>query len=80
MSLPSYLQSLESVLGAPVSSITTTTGVPVAPSLPTFLTSADLAKGLTTSNGGSTAGKLKFLFVGTHCQQVTGYSKVTYGY
>jgi glycosyltransferase involved in cell wall biosynthesis len=51
-----------------------------APALPTFLTSADLAKGLTTSNGGSTAGKLKFLFVGTHCHQVTGYSKVTYGF
>ena len=82
MALPSYLQSLESVLGAPVNASATTSnaGATSAPTLPTFLTSADLAKGLTTSNGGSTAGKLKFLLVGTHCHQVTGYSKVTYGF
>lgn len=78
MAIPSYLQSLESVLGTPVTASASTTAS--APSLPTFLTSADLSKGLTTSNGGSTAGKQKFLFVGTHCHQVTGYSKVTYGF
>ncbi len=48
------------------------------PKLPTFLTAPQLSQGLTTSNGGSTAGKLKFLLVGTHAHQFTGYSKVTY--
>ncbi len=81
MSLPSYLQSLEA-------NITGNQGVsaPASPApghsipqLPSFLTAPELSAGLTTSNGGSTAGKLKFLLVGTHCHQVTGYSKVTYG-
>jgi len=73
-SLPSYLQSLESVLHG----TSTTTNVE-APQLPSFLTSPSLAAGLTTSNGGSTNGKLKVLVVGTHVHQFTGYSKVTYG-
>jgi glycosyltransferase involved in cell wall biosynthesis len=78
MSLPSYLQSLEVALGN--TATPNSTSVPTAaPQLPSFLTSPQLAAGLTTSNGGSTAGKLKVLFVGTHAQQVTGYSKVTYG-
>ena len=47
--------------------------------MPSFLTSPTLSQGLTTSNGGSTAGKLKVLVVGTHAHQFTGYSKVTYG-
>jgi glycosyltransferase involved in cell wall biosynthesis len=82
MSLPPYLQPLEQAVGAvptptvPVSNGNTSTS---APKLPTFLTAASLSQGLTTSNGGSTAGKLKFLVVGTHCHQVTGYSKVTFG-
>jgi len=72
--LPSYLQSIESVLNG-----TSTTTTTVAPQLPSFLTSPGLSQGLTTSNGGSTAGKLKILVVGTHAHQFTGYSKVTYG-
>ncbi len=56
-----------------------TTSTSDKPSLPSFLTSPQLTAGLTTSNGGSTAGKLKFLLVGTHAHQYTGYSKVTYG-
>jgi glycosyltransferase involved in cell wall biosynthesis len=97
--VPSYLQSLEAVLGANTGSSTSgssssgssgsssssstnanggnTTVTP--PQLPSFLTSQQLSQGLTTSNGGSTAGKLKFLLVGTHAHQFTGYSKVTYG-
>jgi glycosyltransferase involved in cell wall biosynthesis len=83
--LPSYLQSLESVIGnnntsteSQSSSNASNTNT-VVPQLPTFLTAPQLAAGLTTSNGGSTSGKLKFLLVGTHCHQFTGYSKVTYG-
>jgi glycosyltransferase involved in cell wall biosynthesis len=72
--IPSYLKSLEAVLGNS-SNVSSTPAT-----LPSFLTSPDLAKGLTTSNGGSTAGKLKLLFVGTHAHQFTGYSKVTYGF
>lgn len=76
MSLPSYLQSLEANITGGQD-----TALPAVapPQLPTFLTAPELSAGLTTSNGGSTAGKLKFLLVGTHCHQVTGYSKVTYG-
>lgn len=84
--LPSYLQSLEAVLGGETKSssdsvppISTTPMVSSTPSLPSFLTSPQLTAGLTTSNGGSTAGKLKFLLVGTHAHQFTGYSKITYG-
>lgn len=80
--LPSYLQSLEAVLGSsPLasSSIATASAPSQAPILPSFLTSPQLSEGLTTSNGGSTAGKLKFLLVGTHAHQVTGYSKVNQG-
>ena len=80
--LPSYLKSLEAVLGA--TSITEsnapTSPTPTSiPSLPSFLKGPELSKGLTTSNGGSTDGKIKFLLVGTHAHQFTGYSKVTYG-
>ena len=70
--IPSYLKSLEAVLGSAPQSAG-------PPTLPSFLTSPELSKGLTTSNGGSTAGKIKFLLVGTHAHQFTGYSKVTYG-
>jgi glycosyltransferase involved in cell wall biosynthesis len=80
--IPSYLKSLEAVLGSPgTTTDSSTTAAPTtsaAPVLPTFLTSPQLSAGLTTSNGGSTAGKLKFLLVGTHAHQFTGYSKVTY--
>jgi glycosyltransferase involved in cell wall biosynthesis len=80
-SLPSYLQSIESVLnGSSVSSLSSLSSTTtVAPQLPSFLTSPTLSQGLTTSNGGSTSGKLKVLVVGTHAHQFTGYSKVTYG-
>jgi glycosyltransferase involved in cell wall biosynthesis len=77
--LPSYLQSLEAVLGG--SSATPSvvpSGSSSVPALPTFLSASELAAGLTTSNAGSTAGKLKLLFVGTHAHQFTGYSKVVY--
>ncbi len=80
---PSYLQSLDAVLGGTSNQSTptaTTSGIPTTPSLPSFLTSPQLASGLTTSNNGSTAGKLKVLLVGTHAHQFTGYSKVTYGF
>ena len=46
------------------------------PQIPSFLTSAQL----TTNTLNSTDGKLKFLLVGTHIHQFTGYSKVTYGF
>jgi glycosyltransferase involved in cell wall biosynthesis len=82
--LPSYLQSLEAVLGGGGATTTPTVTPPPSgmsvPTLPSFLTSPQLTAGLTTSNGGSTAGKLKFLLVGTHAHQYTGYSKVTYGF
>jgi glycosyltransferase involved in cell wall biosynthesis len=87
--LPSYLQSLEAVLGkntpstatpSPSSQPSASVAAPSSvPKLPTFLTSPQLTAGLTTSNNGTTSDKLKFLLVGTHCHQVTGYSKVTYG-
>jgi glycosyltransferase involved in cell wall biosynthesis len=80
--LPTYLQSLESILtnsNTPATTAPTNTPPSSTPTLPTFLTAPQLAAGLTTSNGGSTAGKVKFLLVGTHCHQFTGYSKVTYG-
>lgn len=92
--LPSYLQSLEAVLGGssssstatPTQNATPTETTTVSPSkskipvLPSFLTSSNLAEGLTTSNGGSTAGKLKLLVVSTHAHQFTGYSKISYGF
>jgi glycosyltransferase involved in cell wall biosynthesis len=93
-SLPSYLQSLESVLSKSTPELPTPSQQPLtqsavtlnsssppitAPQLPTFLTAPQLAASLTTSNNGSTDGKLKFLLVGTHAHQFTGYSKVTYG-
>jgi glycosyltransferase involved in cell wall biosynthesis len=70
------LNGTSTVTTLPVASVP----VASAPTLPSFLTSPSLAQGLTTSNGGSTAGKLKLLFVGTHAHQFTGYSKVTYGF
>lgn len=82
--VPSYLKSLEAVLGKQTTSGNTSSNTSPAtpslatPSLPTFLTAPQLATGITTSNGGSTAGKLKVLLVGTHAHQFTGYSKVTY--
>jgi glycosyltransferase involved in cell wall biosynthesis len=89
--LPSYLQSLEAVLGGTPtttssistegksSTITTSVSSQVSQALPSFLTSPQLTAGLTTSNSGSTSGKLKLLVVGTHAHQFTGYSKITYG-
>jgi glycosyltransferase involved in cell wall biosynthesis len=88
-SAPSYLKSLQEVLGGGSggdSSSSSGAGgsgsggnaAAAVPKLPTFLTAPQLSQGLTTSNGGSTAGKLKFLMVGTHAHQFTGYSKVTY--
>jgi glycosyltransferase involved in cell wall biosynthesis len=74
--LPSYLQSLEAVLGPAKTPQTPQDSQ--QPQLPTFLTAPQLVQGLTTSSNGSTAGKLKFLLVGTHAHQFTGYSKVTY--
>jgi len=78
--IPSYLKSLEAVLGASSNGPISTSNPTSVPTLPSFLTSPDLSKGLTTSNAGSTAGKLKLLFVGTHAHQFTGYSKITYGF
>ena len=75
MSVPSYLQSLEAVLNGSAES-----NVSATPTLPSFLTSPQLSAGLTTSNGGSTAGKLKMLMVSTHVHQFTGYSKVSHGF
>lgn len=80
MAFPSYLQSLEAVLGGVSTASTVANPIPTAPQLPSFLTSPQLSAGLTTSNGGSTHGKVKFLLVGTHAHQFTGYSKVTYGF
>jgi glycosyltransferase involved in cell wall biosynthesis len=85
---PSYLQSLEAVLGSnkppaaagASAANASAAGAAEAPKLPSFLTAANLAQGLTTSNGGSTAGKLKVLMVTTHAHQVTGYSKIAYGF
>lgn len=82
---PSYLQSLDAVLGGASNAASATPSasppaIPTTPSLPSFLTSPQLTAGLTTSNGGSTSGKLKMLLVGTHAHQFTGYSKVTYGF
>jgi len=82
MSLPSYLQSLEQVLNKNASTASTASTV-LAPNtnasnnLPTFLSPQQLTTGL----GGTapSAGKLKVLLVSTHIQQVTGYSKVSYG-
>jgi glycosyltransferase involved in cell wall biosynthesis len=78
--IPSYLKSLEAILGG--TTAPTPAGAPAVPvqatsQLPSFLTSAELSKGITPS---STSGKLKFLLVGTHAHQFTGYSKVTYGF
>ena len=69
--IPSYLQSLEAALNGTGSATTTST-------LPSFLTvsSAPTPAGSTTASDG----KLKFLLVGTHAHQFTGYSKVTYGF
>ena len=81
MSLPSYLQSLESVLNGPSSNVAAAAPQSNAvPTLPSFLTSPELSAGLTTSNAGSTSGKLKMLMVSTHAHQFTGYSKVSYGF
>jgi glycosyltransferase involved in cell wall biosynthesis len=69
--IPSYLQSLEAALsGTPATTST---------ALPSFLTAASATA---SANPTTTAsdGKLKFLLVGTHAHQFTGYSKVTYGF
>jgi glycosyltransferase involved in cell wall biosynthesis len=83
MSLPSYLQSLEQVLNKNVSTastvLTPNTGVGNAVNnLPTFLSPQQLTTGLGGAAASNT-GKLKVLLVSTHIQQVTGYSKVSYG-
>jgi glycosyltransferase involved in cell wall biosynthesis len=49
------------------------------PALPSFLTTQQLTAGLNTPSPATSNGKLKFLLVSTHIQQVTGYSKVSYG-
>ena len=86
--MPSYLQSLEAVLGPATptvsSSTTTSTSAPSstpssAPKLPSFLTSPQLTANLAQSPSNSSSDKIKFLLVGTHAHQFTGYSKVTYG-
>jgi glycosyltransferase involved in cell wall biosynthesis len=77
--MPSYLKSLEAVLGSNTGATEVKpSSTAEAPKLPTFLVSPQMAAGLTTSNGGSTHDKIKVLFVGTHAHQFTGYSKVTY--
>jgi len=73
--VPAYLKSLEAILGGTAS---TNSPSESAPTLPSFLTSSELSKGITPSS--NTSGKLKFLLVGTHAHQFTGYSKVTYGF
>lgn len=80
--LPSYLQSLEQVLGgSPVSSSDKTdsnsssgTIAPTLPQLPTFFNMPQMNLPQQSNNSA-----LKLLFVGTHAHQFTGYSKVTYG-
>lgn len=79
--VPSYLKSLEAILGGSVQPQVQQQVQPSAPpTLPAFLTSSELSKGITNPNSSSAGGKLKFLLVGTHAHQFTGYSKVTYGF
>lgn len=93
MSLPSYLQSLEAVLSgtsnsfSPTTTTTTaspTNATPVVSSSP-FTTQQGVGPNTFSAPAANTSiqipnkKKLKFLLVGTHCHQVTGYSKVTYG-
>ena len=95
--LPSYLKSLEAILGAsssntmvtPSPSVTsnsssntnTTTQVSATPG-PSFFTTAMTGLTTTPASGSTTVPvgekKLKFLLVGTHAHQFTGYSKVCY--
>jgi hypothetical protein len=77
-SIPSYLQSLEAALQGNTNGATT---IPTS-ALPSFLTAtSELASNSTgNSSVGSKHEKLKFLLVGTHAHQFTGYSKVTYGF
>ena len=70
--VPSYLKSLEAVLGGSTSS-----SVPT--SLPSFLTTPTSSTS-SSVDVSSTDKKLKLLFVGTHAHQFTGYSKITYGF
>ena len=72
--LPSYLQSLEAVLGKGSNATTSTSATTTAPTLPTFLNPSNI----TSLTNNSTDGKLKLMLVGTHAHQFTGYSKVTY--
>jgi glycosyltransferase involved in cell wall biosynthesis len=75
--IPSYLQSLEAALQGGANGAT-----PPTSALPSFLTAtSELANNSTgNSSVGSKHEKLKFLLVGTHAHQFTGYSKVTYGF
>lgn len=93
MSLPSFLQPLESVLANQASSVDTSSAIPSVPeapaagapnsfaSLESFLAAEAQKAGLSSGPTDSAdKDKLKFMMVSTHVQQFTGYSKVSYGF
>jgi glycosyltransferase involved in cell wall biosynthesis len=84
MSLPSFLLPLSDTLKPATASVpstsNTTTNAPL-PSLSSLLISQ--FNPMANQFGASSADakdKVKFMLVGTHCHQFTGYSKVTHGF
>jgi glycosyltransferase involved in cell wall biosynthesis len=81
-----YLDNLRNLIqtsnasSAPVPATTKPSGVEAAPALvPITLTSPTVVSEPPKTTSTSTGKKLKFMLISTHCQQVTGYSKVSYG-
>lgn len=70
--LQNYLKNLESLLGSNAASTTTAAATMSAPT-PTLTAVSPVPTPAPASD------QLRFMFVSTHIQQVTGYSKVSYG-
>jgi len=91
MELPSFLQPMDSYLGnaqtaiqAPAPNSGSVKGIGDNGNLAQFLQAeaakAGLLKPMESGASEPASEKLKFMLVGTHCHQYTGYSKVTYGF
>lgn len=88
--LPSYLRSLEAIIGSNTNTTPTPTMKPTEPVKqettatttlsPSMFTTAVTSPSVSAApaSGGTQSKKVKFLMVSTHAHQFTGYSKVSY--
>jgi len=77
MSTPDFMQNLKNIIGSGNIIDSVASVGPMA-------SGGSLTSGASGASSGTTAGshqgrKVKFMLVSTHCQQYTGYSKVSYG-